>query len=374
MKVIIFNLQSSFQSVIYNISKVTHDKAELMDVRNFQALALLQQVTPNDYINYLRLHSKPSTSKKPQFHASIICDSTEKNKQQLTEITHKWLEKMGYKNQPYLIFFHNDTQRNHTHIVSSRINSEGVVIKHGYEMIYALSKLDEVLGIDPKKQVEQDIKQALSFNYSSPQEFAMLLSEKKYRVQLKDNSLKLSRHGIHRAQIELSTVLANIKPASEDTQRILYLKELFYKMKEIYDPRVIRSGMSLKNAYDLGNKFSSEFTKAMSANFNISIYFLGKNNLIPSEYKIIDHSSHQIFHGKSIMPIQEFISPIRSIARDIKHTQKVAPELALANSLQYQSSEKSTIKNSITDFRLAFRQASEAMDNNQEKRKRGLRI
>jgi hypothetical protein len=43
------------------------------------------------------------------------------------------MERMGYGEQPYVVFLHEDIDRKHIHIVSSRVNAEGVKIAHSYE-------------------------------------------------------------------------------------------------------------------------------------------------------------------------------------------------------------------------------------------------
>ena len=49
--------------------------------------------------------------------------------EQLTAIGQEYMEKMGYGNQPYIIYRHEDIGRPHIHIVSLRIDEQGKKIK-----------------------------------------------------------------------------------------------------------------------------------------------------------------------------------------------------------------------------------------------------
>lgn len=65
-------------------------------------------------------------TEKPVIHISlnphpndVLTDS------QLAEIGREYMQQLGYGNQPYLVFKHEDIGRHHIHIVSLRVDSEG---------------------------------------------------------------------------------------------------------------------------------------------------------------------------------------------------------------------------------------------------------
>jgi hypothetical protein len=53
--------------------------------------------------------------------------------EQLAVIGREYMERLGYGGQPYLIFKHEDIERQHIHLVSVRVDSEGKLIKDSFE-------------------------------------------------------------------------------------------------------------------------------------------------------------------------------------------------------------------------------------------------
>ena len=45
--------------------------------------------------------------------------------EQLSEIAHEYMQKLGYGEQPYIIFKHEDIDRHHLHIVTTNIDAQG---------------------------------------------------------------------------------------------------------------------------------------------------------------------------------------------------------------------------------------------------------
>lgn len=71
---------------------------------------------------------------------------------QLAEIGREYMQRLGYGNQPYLVFKHEDIGRHHIHIVSLRVDSEGRKVSDKFE--YRRSKeitelLEQKYGLHP---------------------------------------------------------------------------------------------------------------------------------------------------------------------------------------------------------------------------------
>ena len=73
-------------------------------------------------------------TKKMVFHCSLNPHPDEKlSDETLTQIAKEYMEALGYGNQPYIVFKHNDIAREHIHIVSLRIDGEGKKINDKFE-------------------------------------------------------------------------------------------------------------------------------------------------------------------------------------------------------------------------------------------------
>ena len=73
-------------------------------------------------------------TKKMVFHCSLNPHPDEKlSNETLTQIEREYMETLGYGKQPYIVFKHNDIAREHIHIVSLRVDSEGKKINDKFE-------------------------------------------------------------------------------------------------------------------------------------------------------------------------------------------------------------------------------------------------
>ena len=72
--------------------------------------------------------------------------------EQLREIAREYMERMGYGNQPYIVFKHNDISREHLHIVSLRVDEQGRKLPHDFEArrsMEILRDLERKYGLHP---------------------------------------------------------------------------------------------------------------------------------------------------------------------------------------------------------------------------------
>lgn len=110
----------------YNDQKVTNGEATLLHVQNFpsERLALNHDAYRNQV---LELYSERNTRiSKPGVHFVLACSPQETiSDQKLTQIGQEFMEKMGFGEQPYIIYRHNDTAHPHAHIVSVLVDDQG---------------------------------------------------------------------------------------------------------------------------------------------------------------------------------------------------------------------------------------------------------
>ena len=96
-------------------------------------------------------------TKKMVFHCSLNPHPDEKlSDETLTQIAKEYMEALGYGNQPYIVFKHNDIAREHIHIVSLRIDGEGKKINDKFEKRRSkkiTDTLERKFGLIPSSKV-----------------------------------------------------------------------------------------------------------------------------------------------------------------------------------------------------------------------------
>lgn len=309
---------ATFRGVSYNTTKIENDKGELMKVENFGALQALEHLKPKDYINYLEVRSKTSARiKYPQFHAVISCKGKSHSKEQLTEIATAWLKGMGYENQPYLLVFHKDTDNNHIHIVSTRIDENGKKINDSYEKIRAYQVLNQVMGLDEKETVNKDLEKAMSYNFSTRPQFMMLLECQGYSLKLTRGQYQLFKYGKLQGSIDVSEVDAKISLYNQNIDRLAQLRAITEKYRLSHSPVAVPLTTPLPG----GNAakptgYTSELAEVLASKFGLQILYHGKPGLPPYGYTVIDHARTTVYKGGELMPIAEFIKPSSDLQQD----------------------------------------------------------
>ena len=79
------------------------------------------------------------------FHASLNPSPEDRlTDDQLRDIAQEYMERMGYGNQPYIVFKHKGISREHLHIVSLRVDEQGRKINDSHEYDRSMSVLREL--------------------------------------------------------------------------------------------------------------------------------------------------------------------------------------------------------------------------------------
>lgn len=322
MIVKILSPSATFKGVSYNTDKIESDKGELMKVENFGALQGLEHLKPQDYINYLEARSATSARiKYPQFHAVISCKGKSHTKEQLTKLATSWLKGMGYEKQPYLLVFHKDTANNHIHIVSTRIDENGKKIKDNYEKIRAYQVLNQLTGLDEKRQIEKDIESALGYNFSTRPQFMMLLECQGYSLQLDGDKYKISKYGVQQGTVDLAVVDARRKSYKKDIDRLAQLRAIIEKYRKTHNPAVTPVSKSVpKGMVVKPTGYTSDLAEYLATKLGVQILFHGQPGMPPYGYTVIDHShkSKSVYKGGELMPIEKLIDPSEFLANKIE--------------------------------------------------------
>ena len=101
-------------------------------------------------------------TEKPALHISINPDPKDKlSDEQLSDIAQEYMQKMGYGDQPFIVYKHEDIEREHIHIVSLRVDENGKKLDHNFERKKSMEicrDLERLYGLVPadKKKREDD--------------------------------------------------------------------------------------------------------------------------------------------------------------------------------------------------------------------------
>jgi len=302
---------SSFKGVGYSFAKMLLDKGELMEVKNFGALAGLSNPRAEDYVNYLEaVTDKNKRIVYPQLHVTISTKGRDHSKSELTGIAEKWLEGMGYGSHPYLIIFHKDTQNNHVHLVSTRIGRDGKKVKDSYERIKGYQVLNEVMGLDENLQVQKDKNYALTYNFSSRAQFMMLLELKGYTLNLKDGIFQIFKFGKKLDSLPVEKVDERIADHQQNKKRIEQLRAIIEKYRPDFNPELFPETSKLAGGGEgKTTGYNSELAGMLQRDFGLQIFFHAKDGKQPYGYTVIDHAKKAVYKGGDLMPLAEFIKP-----------------------------------------------------------------
>ncbi len=95
-------------------------------------------------------------------HISLNPDPADKvSDEQFTDMAQEYMERMGYGNQPYIVFKHTDIDRTHIHIVSTCVGINGRKIPDDYDHPRSMSICRDLeIRYNLNKATEQEHKQA----------------------------------------------------------------------------------------------------------------------------------------------------------------------------------------------------------------------
>lgn len=100
-------------------------------------------------------------TEKPVLHISLNPDPKDVlTDEQLSGIAQEYMDKMGYGNQPFIVYKHEDIDRHHLHIVSLRVDENGAKLDHNFEHRRSMKvcrELEEKYNLAPatKKQWQE---------------------------------------------------------------------------------------------------------------------------------------------------------------------------------------------------------------------------
>ena len=148
-------------ALYYNKEKVDKDEAEVLlwqkMLEPYDKCGRLDiDVCMESFMPYLEANRRTTNT---VFHASLNPSPEDRlTDEQLRKIACEYMERMGYGEQPYIVFKHKDISREHLHIVSLRVDEQGRKLPHDFEArrsMEILRDLERKYGLHPSVKGEE---------------------------------------------------------------------------------------------------------------------------------------------------------------------------------------------------------------------------
>lgn len=324
---ILGSASSNFHGVQYNDKKVEKGTGELMLMKNFPSF-INENSSQEEVRNYLKSISKNEKVKKPQFHAVISTKFQEHNKEELTKVAEDFMQEMGYGNQPFIVVFHNDTENNHVHIVSTRVDKlTGKKVNDSYEKLKAQKALADTLEKRYGISSEEKLEKLLNYQISSLKQLEILLERNGFKLTKNtndENALDILKNGVREKTIYGNQLIfSNPKNDNRGKQ----IKAILNKYKEVYSNKVFKvedrrhlekmlPEEKQKENWKPKIEFESELQKKLREVFGIDVVFhqvdeksqskeKSEGGLRPFGYTLIDHKTETIYKGSEILKMND---------------------------------------------------------------------
>ena len=144
---------SLYGALAYNGEKVNEGVAKILETNKvFSPADGTHDISAcmQDFMAYMPSHV---LTKKPVIHISLNPHPDDRlTDEQFSAIAREYIEKMGYANQPFIVYKHEDIDRHHLHIVTLAVDERGKKINDGnnfYTSTRILKELEQKYGLIP---------------------------------------------------------------------------------------------------------------------------------------------------------------------------------------------------------------------------------
>ncbi len=339
-----------FPGAGYNERKVAEGVARLMAMENVDAVMrhkveLLHEAgfgCAGEIEKYLKERSRTYGNTKTtrfQFHIAASVKGQVMSADELTDFARQLMAEAGYGRQPYFVYYHHDTDNNHVHILSTRIQSNGFPIPDHHDYARLNAAANRILSSD----INRDIQRMFTYGYLTEGQFANIIRSHGYRFERLEDSYVLFRGGVNAATISLSEIERHISQENDTRkERAKQLRAIIRKYKAgIADGKVqnvenVKGHKGQKKKYvrrkvnpDIrkikgsnGKPLSQEEQRHLSdlldilkTKFGINIHFQRDRNGEIRGYGIVDHSQKMAFDGSKVMKLSELIDFVQKQER-----------------------------------------------------------
>ena len=163
-----------FPGAKYNEDKVAAGVAELMLMANVserprqtvETMHCFGLYAAAEVERYLKERSKTygnTNTDRFQFHMSASVEGRTMTPKELADFARELMKGMGYDKQPYFDYAHHDTDNNHVHILSTRIQPNGYAISDHQDIRRMTTCANWILASD----ISKDIDRIFSYGYET---------------------------------------------------------------------------------------------------------------------------------------------------------------------------------------------------------------
>lgn len=334
---------TGFPGVDYNEKKVAEGVAELVKMKNFGPLEQYQFHASDTVKKYLqKIADRNDRVQHPQLHMMVSYpgEPKEEEKQKLLKDFEETLDKLGYKDQPVLIYAHNDTDHWHLHAVSVRVQQgTGRWINNSFEGVRARQHLDDIRGVEHDKALDK----MLNYNFTSKEQFQHILRANGYHFQENGDSLNVYRacqlvFGVSVSEIEETAEankLKNKKNRKEQLDRVRQVRAIISKYRDkslnaIVDvpelkktkrgkihtvaptkAEVKRAKFQGSYGLELSDLKKAQFKKFLAdlkRTAGVELIFHRNKDGKVRGYSVIDNAKGNIFNGSDIMKMSALLN------------------------------------------------------------------
>jgi hypothetical protein len=381
----------------YNEIKVKQGAAECIGAGNYP-VDIEKMVFTMKLNRFLKQADLNENVKRNSVHISLNFDGTEKgiSKEKLMEIADIYMEKIGFKEQPYLVYQHHDAGHPHIHIISLKVRNDGSRIdmqnigrnqsekarkeieikyslvpaeKHKRAPEFILKPVDankvEYGRSETKRAITNVLNKVLqNYKYTSLPELNVVLQQ--YNIAAdrgSENSRIFQNRGlVYRILDEGGNKIGVPIKASDFYSKptLKFLEERFMENEKARAPHKSR----IKNVVDIAllnnKKMSIQELAKIVALSGINMVFRQNTEGLLYGITYLDHQTQCVFNGSALgklysaKAIQERcgLSEIMQQKTTVLKTEKVLEVTSQGNpkELSHKSVSRNSQKNTVADF------------------------
>ncbi len=309
-----------------NVDAAMHHKVELLHEAGFDCAGEIEK--------YLKERSRTYGNTKTtrfQFHIAASVKGQVMSADELTDFARQLMAEAGYGRQPYFVYYHHDTDNNHVHILSTRIQPNGFPLPDHHDYARLNAAANRILSSD----INRDIQRMFSYGYLTEGQFANIIRSHGYKFERVEDGYVLFRGGVKAATIPLSKIERHISQENDTRkERAKQLRAIIRKYKAEIAEGKVQNVENVKGHKGQKKKFVrrkanpdirkikgangkilsqeeqrhlSDMLDILKAKFGIDIHFQKDRNGEIRGYGLVDHNRKMALDGSKVMKLSELI-------------------------------------------------------------------